>query len=117
MKTPSAPSLTDRCRGLLEAVLGACGLEQGRGLLAGPLALLMWIRTRRLRKEAAAFAEHFRVLMEQLLALLEAYQAGKLPAPEDLGWMPFASHHAGGLSAAAAHARSPECTEGTTPRS
>ncbi|MGA8865298.1 MAG: hypothetical protein WB444_15975, partial [Gallionella sp.] len=84
MKTPVPPSLTDRCRGLIEAVTGVLGLEQGRGLLAGPFALLMWFRTRRLRKEAAAFAEQFRGLMEQLLALVQAYEAGKLPAPNPL---------------------------------
>jgi hypothetical protein len=46
------------------------------------MALLLWFRTRRMRKEAAAaMAEAFRALMEQFAALLEDFRAGKLTAP------------------------------------
>jgi hypothetical protein len=54
---PPSPTLTDYLRHLLEVVKEACGKEGRRGLLAGPMALLMWIRTRRMRKEAAEMME------------------------------------------------------------
>lgn len=56
-------------------------MEGRRGLFAAPMALLLWISTRRMRKEAAAAMEQaFRALMEQFALLLEEYRAGKLSA-------------------------------------
>jgi hypothetical protein len=77
----AATNLADYLHRLLEAVKEACGMN-GRwpGLLAGPIALLVWIRTRRMRKEIEAAAKHFATMMEQLLVLLEEYRAGKLTA-------------------------------------
>jgi hypothetical protein len=81
MQTTAVASLTDHFRRFLEAVQEACGLPGTRRLLAAPMALLLWIRTRRMRKEAAAaMAEAFRALMEQFAVLLEDFRAGKLPA-------------------------------------
>ena len=82
MEPTAVASLTDRFHRFLEAVREACGLDGRRGLLAGPMALLLWIRTRRMRKEAAAaVAEAFQALMEQFAVLLEDFRAGKLPPP------------------------------------
>ena len=78
------PNLADRFRSLLEEVKGALG-ERRRGLLGGPLALLMWIRTRRERKEAEAALEQVKALLQAFVALLEELQAGKAadaPTPE-----------------------------------
>jgi hypothetical protein len=76
----AATTLADHLRRLLEAVKGEVRAEGWRGLLAGPMALLMWMRTRRMRKEIEVAAKHFAAMMEQLLVLLEDYRAGKLPA-------------------------------------
>jgi hypothetical protein len=77
----ASTKLADHLRRLLQAVKGACGLDGCRlGLLAGPMALLVWIRTRLMRKEIEAAAKHFATLVEQLLVLLEDYRAGKLTA-------------------------------------
>jgi hypothetical protein len=81
MQPTAVASLTDRFRRLLEAVKGSFGLERRRGLLAGPMTLLLWLRTRWMRREIEAAATQFVRLMEQFLALLEDYRAGKLPAP------------------------------------
>ena len=81
MEPTAAASLTDQFRHLLVAVKGAFGLEGRRGLLAGPLALLVWFRTRRMRREAEAAAKQFVALIEQLVVLLEQFRAGKLPPP------------------------------------
>jgi len=60
MFTPH-PDLADQFRRLIAAVTGALRLDGRGGVLAGPLALLMWFRTRRLRKEAEeAEARHNR---------------------------------------------------------
>ena len=80
-KNSALPDLACHLRRLLEAVKDACGVEGRRGWLAAPMALLMWIRTRRARKEAAMALEQFKALMEQLLVLLEDFRAGKLNAP------------------------------------
>jgi hypothetical protein len=77
---PDFPDLADHFRRLFEALKEAWGAEGRRGVLAGPVALLIWIRTRRLRKEAEAWLEQFRVLMEQLVVLLEQFRAGTLNA-------------------------------------
>jgi hypothetical protein len=82
MQTTAVASLTDHFHRFLEAVQEACGLHAGRGLLTAPMALLLWIRTRRVRKEAAAaMAEAFQALMQQFTVLLEDFRAGKLTAP------------------------------------
>jgi hypothetical protein len=80
-ETPTLPNLADHLRRLLEAVQDACGMGRRRGLLAGPMALLMWICTRRMRKEIEAAAKQFAAMMERLLVLLEDFRAGKLTAP------------------------------------
>jgi hypothetical protein len=81
MQTTAVASLTDHFHRFLKAVQEACGLHTGRGLLAAPMALLLWIRTRRMRKEAAAaMAEAFQALIQQFAVLLEDFRAGKLPA-------------------------------------
>jgi hypothetical protein len=82
MKLDTLPSLADHCRRLLAAVKDACAPERRPGLLAGPIALLHWIRTRRMLREAVAALEHFKALMEQLLVLLEDFRAGKLNGPD-----------------------------------
>jgi hypothetical protein len=80
-ENPALSALTDHFYRFLEAVKEACGLQRRRGLLAGPMALLMWIQARRMRKEAAAMMEQaFRALIEQFAVLLEEYRAGKLNA-------------------------------------
>jgi hypothetical protein len=81
METTAAASLTDQFRRLIEAVKGAFGLERRRGLLAGPMAPLFWLRARRMRREAEAAAKQFVVMMEQFLVLLKDFRAGKLTAP------------------------------------
>jgi hypothetical protein len=80
-RNPALPDLACHLRRLLEAVKEACGMEGRRGWLTWPVALLMWIRTRRMRNEAAAALEQFKTLVEQFLALLEDFRAGKLTAP------------------------------------
>jgi len=72
------PDLAGTFRHLLQVVTDALGAERRRGLLAGPLALLMWMRTRRMRKEREEALAQFRVLIEEFLALLEDFRAGKL---------------------------------------
>jgi len=82
-ENPALSALTDHFRRFLEAVKAACGLHARPGPLAGPMALLMWIRTRRMRKEAAAMMEQaLRALMEQFAVLLDEYRAGKLNAQD-----------------------------------
>ena len=82
MHPTAVASLTDHFHRFLDAVKEACGLPTHRGLLAAPMALLLWFRTRRMRKEAAAaMAEAFQALIGQLVVLLEDFRAGKLPPP------------------------------------
>jgi hypothetical protein len=82
MQTTAVASLTDHFHRFLEAVKEACGLQTGQGLFAGPMALLLWIRTRRMRKEAAAaMAEALRALMQEFTVLLEQFREGKLLPP------------------------------------
>jgi hypothetical protein len=80
-ETRTLPDLADRFRCLLNAVTGAlCSERRWWGWLGGPMALLVWMRTRRMRREAAAMLEQFKALIERLLALLEEHRAGKLTA-------------------------------------
>ena len=53
---------------------------EGRwGWLAGPMALLTWVRTRRERREAAEAMQAFQGLVEAFLTMLEDFRAGRLP--------------------------------------
>jgi hypothetical protein len=84
MDATVSPSLADRFRSLLEAVKEGCAREKQWGLLAGPMALVTWIRTRRERKEAAAVMEQVKTLLEEFVALLKevaAAEAGEPDAP------------------------------------
>jgi hypothetical protein len=87
---PTAHNLADPFRRLLEAVKEALRADGRRGWLAGPLALLMWISTRRMRKEIEAAAKQFVAMLEQLVVLLDDFRAGRLtapaPAPPDAAW-------------------------------
>ena len=74
MDTTAAPSLTDQVRRLLEAVKGELRAEGWRGWLAVPMTLLMWVRTRRERREAEAAGKLFVGMLEQLLMLLRHFQ-------------------------------------------
>jgi hypothetical protein len=79
IENPTHPDLAYHLRRLLEVVKGACAEEGRWGWLAGPVALLTWIRTRRERREAAMAMEAVKGLVEALLGLLEDFRAGKLP--------------------------------------
>jgi hypothetical protein len=70
-------NLADHLRRLLEAV-DTCVMAGRPRLLAGPMALLVWIRTWRMRRERAMMLEQFKALLEQFLVLLEDFRAGKL---------------------------------------
>ena len=74
------PDLADQFRRLCEAVIDGLRAE-GWGWLGAPLALLTWIRTRRMRKEAEASAQYVKALMDEFLLLLQQFREGKLPAP------------------------------------
>ena len=78
-ENPTHPDLAYHLRRLLEVVKGACAEEGRWGWLAGPVALLTWIRTRRERREAAMAMEAVKGLLEGLLVLLEDFRAGRLP--------------------------------------
>lgn len=65
MNTSAAHSLADHARRLLETVRGTYARDARRALFAGPMALLMWIRTRRMRKETEAAAKLFAEMMQQ----------------------------------------------------
>src|SRR6516225_8810483 len=78
---PSHPDMAWHLRRLLEAVKGAaCALEGRWGWLAGPLALLLRIWTRRERREAAEAMATVQGLLEAFLGLLEDFRAGRLVA-------------------------------------
>jgi len=78
-ENPTHPDLAYHLRRLIETVKGACAEEGRWGWLAGPVALLTWIRTRRERREAAMAMEAVKGLLEGLLGLLEDFRAGRLP--------------------------------------
>jgi hypothetical protein len=75
-----ATDLADAFRHLLQVVKGALGGERRRGLFSGPLALLTWMRTRREHKEREEALQQFKALLEEFLALLADFRAGKLAA-------------------------------------
>jgi hypothetical protein len=80
MEPTAVAALTDHFHRFVQAVKEACGLPASRGLLAAPMALIMWICTRRIRKEAAAaMADSLQALTHQLAVLLEQFREGKLP--------------------------------------
>ena len=74
------PNLADRFRSLLEGLMGALDRER-RGWFGGPLALLMWIRTRRERKEAEAALEQVKAMLGQFVVLLQELQAASPVGP------------------------------------
>ena len=78
-ENPTHPDLAYHLRRLIETVKGACAEERRWGWLAGSVALLTWLRTRRERREAAMAMEAVKGLLEGLLGLLEDFRAGKLP--------------------------------------
>jgi hypothetical protein len=82
MDVSVSTSLVDRFRSLLEAVKEGCARERQWGLLAGPMALVAWIRTRRERKEAAAVMEQVKTLLEEFVALLAEVAAAEANAGE-----------------------------------
>jgi hypothetical protein len=85
-------------RRLLEAVKeAACGLEGRWGWLAGPIALLARMWTRRERREAAAAMQAVQGMLQAFLGLIEDFRAGRL-APQDA--MPEANEAASGEIAA-----------------
>jgi hypothetical protein len=79
-ENPAFPTtLTGQLRCLIDAVRESCGLRGPRGLFALPVALWMWVRSRRMRREIEAAARQFVALAETLVALLEDFRAGRLP--------------------------------------
>ncbi len=58
-------------------------MEGRRGWLAGPMALLGWIRARRERREREAALEQFGALVEAFVMLLEDFRAGRLPMQDE----------------------------------
>jgi len=82
METNAVTALTDHYRRFLEAVKAACCLERRWGLLAGPMALLTLVRSRRARREAAeGLAAALDALMQGIVLVLEEFRAGRLVAP------------------------------------
>ena len=94
-------TLTGQLRCLIDAVRESCGLHGPRGLFALPMALWMWVRSRRMRREIEAAARQFVALAETLVALLEDFRAGRLPPlPPPRG---EADQRAGGVDGAAGY--------------
>ena len=83
MRNGAATSLIDHLRRLLQVVEDACGGSGRGGVLRWSMALVMWVRGRRSRKEAADIVEGLKTLLEQLIVALEEVQARAAPeAPE-----------------------------------
>jgi hypothetical protein len=81
MTNPAHPDMAWHLRRLLEAVKEvACGLEGRWGWLAGPIALLARMWTRRERREAAAAMQAVQGMLEGFLGLIEDFRAGRLVA-------------------------------------
>jgi len=94
-------TLTGQLRCLIDAVRESCGLHGPRGLFALPMALWMWVRSRRMRREIEAAARQFAALAETLVALLEDFRAGRLPPlPPPRGEV---DQRAGGVDGAAGY--------------
>ena len=78
---PTHPDMAWHLRRLLEAVKeAACGLEGRWGWLAGPMALLAWMWTRRQRREAAEAMQAVQGMLAAFLGLIEDFRAGRLVA-------------------------------------
>jgi len=77
---PAFPALADRCRRIFEPMLGELRASGWRALLGGALARLPWARTRRTRREAAAFAVGLQAMVEAFLLIVEQASTGTLPA-------------------------------------
>ena len=83
MTNPAHPDMAWHLRRLLETVKeAACGLEGRWRWLAGPMALLTWMRTRRERREAAEAMAAVQGLLQGFLTLLEDFRAGRLNADD-----------------------------------
>jgi hypothetical protein len=79
MTHPAHPDMAWLLRRLLETVNeAACGLEGRWRWLAGPLALLTGMRTRRERREAAEAMQAVQGMLQGFLTLLEDFRAGRL---------------------------------------
>ena len=74
---PAHPDLAQHLRRLVAAV--TCAVE-GRWRWL-PMALLTWVRERRMRREQEAALALFQSLMGQLLAMLEDFRAGNAVRP------------------------------------
>ena len=94
-------------RRLLEAVKEACGREGRRGWLTVPMTLLMWLRTRRERQEAAAAMAAVQGLLGAFIGLIEDFRAGRLVAENVPG-----VQGAGGADGAVAHPSPSRSVEG-----
>ena len=82
IKPVPQPDMAWHLRRLLEAVKDACGREGPWRWLTGPMALLMWFRTRRERQEAAMAMAAVQGLLEAFIGLIEDFRAGKLVAQD-----------------------------------
>jgi len=71
--------LAGRWRRLCEAMLGELRPETGSWWRSGAFWLLSWVMRRRVQREAAALAAMIQGMMAEVLATLEAFQAGKIP--------------------------------------
>ena len=80
-KPAAHTDLTCHLRRLREAVKGtACALEGRWRWLAAPMALVVWVLTRRERREAAETMRAMQGMLEAFLAIFEDFRAGRLPA-------------------------------------
>src|SRR5690349_11649240 len=80
-KPAAHTDLTCHLHRLLEVVKGtACALEGRWRWLARPMALVVWVLTRRERREAAETMRAMQGMLEAFLAMFEDFRAGRLVA-------------------------------------
>ena len=78
-KPAPQPDMAWHLRRLLEAVKeAACGLEGRWGWLAGPIALVAWMWTRKERREAAEAMAAVQGMLQAFLGLIEDFGPGRL---------------------------------------